>query len=211
MIIQCDRCEKPIQIDNPIVGQKVTCPSCGDVNVLRQVEGAVRGGGRDRAAEAGYPPALGPEVDVMTIRPAMFRAHPLRSLLVWATILAGIVGAIYFRTVQTTTPYLAPISAAVAGLAVLYLIVWKARTLSEGLTITTKRTIDRHGFFSKDTSDVLHVDIKNIQIRQSFTDRLWNVGEIALSSSAEHEDEIEIRNIPDPEKVRRVIDLYRQV
>ena len=49
------------------------------------------------------------------------------------------------------------------------------------------------------------------KIRQSFAERLWNVGQIALSSAAEHEEEIVIRNVPDPEKVRRVIDLYRQL
>ena len=47
--------------------------------------------------------------------------------------------------------------------------------------------------------------------KQSFLDRVWNVGQIALSSSAEHEEEILIKDIPNPEKVRQIIDLYRQL
>jgi len=223
--IICDRCEKSIEVPNPALGQKVTCPYCGDVNVIRSLANspapvavAATSPGRaaaptptDRSAAAGYPSSIGPEQDVMVVRPAMFRAKPLRFLLLVAVVLAGAGGGIYFMAGPTPHSSLAIACGAAAAIAILWLIVWKVHTLGEGLKITTKRTIDQHGLFSKDTSDVLHVDIKNIQIRQSFLDRLWGVGQIALSSSAEHEEEIVIRNVPDPEKIRQVIDLYRQV
>lgn len=208
--ITCDRCEKPIEVPNPVMGQKVTCPNCGDVNIIRSLTSSPAPS-TDRAAAAGYPPALGPEQDVMIVRPAMFRARPLRFLGLAAVVLAGAAGSIYFITGQTPHSAAAIACLALAAIALLWLIFWKIHTLGEGLKITTKRTIDRHGLFSKETSDVLHVDIKNIQIRQSFIDRLWGVGSIALSSSAEHEDEIEINNVPHPEKVREIIDLYRQL
>jgi uncharacterized membrane protein YdbT with pleckstrin-like domain len=204
--ITCDRCEKPIEVPNPIIGQRVTCPSCGDVNVIRSLSNSPAPS-TDRAAAAGYPPALGPEQDVLIVRPAMFRARPFRFLLLMVVFLGGIAGAI----ASIAIPPLAIACGVVAVAALIWLIVWKIHTLGEGLRITTKRTIDRHGLLSKETSDVLHVDIKNIQIRQSFLDRLWGVGSIALSSSAEHEDEIEINNVPHPEKVREIIDLYRQL
>ncbi len=115
-------------------------------------------------------------------------------------------------TTGTANMMPAAVACGAAGiLAFLCLLIWKIHTLSESLQITTKRTIDKHGLFSKDTSDVLHTDIKNIQIKQSFLDRVWNVGQLALSSSAENEEEIVIKNIPNPEKVRQIIDLYRQL
>ena len=207
-VITCDRCEKPIDVPNPVMGQKVTCPSCGDVNIIRSLSSPPPGGvTTDRAAAAGYPPAFGPEADVITVRPAMFRAKPVRFLFLFAVLIAGAVGGFMLGI---ATP-LAILCFAGAGLALLWLLVWKIHTLGEGLKITTKRTIDQHGLFSKDTSDVLHVDIKNIQIKQSFMDRIWNVGQIALSSSAEHEEEILIKDVPNPEKVRQIIDLYRQL
>jgi hypothetical protein len=207
-VITCDRCEKPIDVPNPAIGQKVTCPACGDINIVRSLNNApVGGAGTDRAAAAGYPPVFGPEADVLTVHPAMFRAKPLRFLFLLTVLLAGAVGGFMLGIV---TP-LAILCFAAAALALLWLLIWKIHTLGDCLKITTKRTIDQHGLFSKDTSDVLHVDIKNIQIKQSFLDRVWNVGQIALSSSAEHEEEILIKDIPNPEKVRQIIDLYRQL
>src|ERR1051325_7813754 len=154
-VITCDRCEKPIDVPNPVMGQKVTCPSCGDVNIIRSLSSPPPGGvTTDRAAAAGYPPAFGPEADVITVRPAMFRAKPVRFLFLFAVLIAGAVGGFMLGI---ATP-LAILCFAGAGLALLWLLVWKIHTLGEGLKITTKRTIDQHGLFSKDTSDVLHVD-----------------------------------------------------
>ena len=208
-VITCDRCEKPFDAPNAAPGQKVACPACGDVNVVTSAD--AQGPARaDRAAQAGYPPTSGPEVDVLMVRPAMFRARPLRFILLLAMALGGAGGAIFFAVTGAGLPLAIP-CAAVALAAVLWLLTWKVRTLGEGLKITTKRTIDEHGLFSRDTSDVLHVDIKNIQIKQTFAERLLGIGQIAMSSSAENEEEIVIRDVPNPEKVRQIIDLYRQL
>jgi uncharacterized membrane protein YdbT with pleckstrin-like domain len=105
-----------------------------------------------------------------------------------------------------------PAALAVAALglvAVGVLGVWKLKSLGEGIRVTTKRTIDREGFFSKQTSEVLHGDIRNIQIKQTFAQRLLRVGTLAISCAAENEDEVRMDDVPDPERVRKVIDLYR--
>ncbi len=86
MVITCDRCEKPIDVPNPVLGQKITCPNCGDVNVIRSLG---KTSGTDRAAEAGYPSALGPEADVMLVRQAMFRARPGRFLMLSVILIGG--------------------------------------------------------------------------------------------------------------------------
>lgn len=206
--IRCDNCEGTIRVENPIVGQKVKCPSCGDINILRAAQSiGAAAPQKDRAAEAGYPPAFGPEADVLRLRPAMIRARPgkffgLVSLALAALIGGGLLGFI--------TP-LAIGCLVVAGLALALLLLWRLQTMGDGLRVTTKRTIDRRGIFSRHTSEVLHADIRNIQISQTFWQRLWGVGTIAISCSAEHEDEVEMSDVPNPEKVRNVIDLYRPV
>ena len=87
--------------------------------------------------------------------------------------------------------------------------VWKVHTLSEGLRITTKRTVEIKGLLSKATSEVLHADIRNIQVEQTFFERVCNVGFLSLSSSAENQDVVEMSDVPDPGKVKSIIDLYR--
>lgn len=204
--IRCDNCEGTIQVDNPIVGQKVKCPKCGDVNVLRGAE-AVGGGSakQDRAAAAGYPPAFGPETDVLHIRPAMMRAKPAKFFLLLVLTLAGLAGG---GVLGFVTPIAIGLLV-IGGVAGAVLLLWRLQTLGDGLKITTKRTIDRRGIFSRRTSEVLHADIRNIQIEQTFWERLWGVGTLAISCAAEHEDEVEMADVPHPEKVRNVIDLYR--
>jgi hypothetical protein len=140
----------------------------------------------------------------------MLRAHPFRFLLLFLLVAGGVGGAVYFGVVMTTpNPAVAIGAAAVAGLALLGLVVWKVHTLGEGIRVTTKRVVETKGLLSKATSEVRHVDIKNIQVEQTFLERVWSVGTVKLSSAAEHEDPIEMRDVPGPGRVRDVIDLYR--
>jgi len=201
--IRCDKCDKTIDVENAVVGQKVTCPHCGDVNLIRAAGGAATTRA-DRAAAAGFPPAEGPEVDVRRIRPAMFRASPLKFLLFVLLILAGLAGTILF-------PPFWYIGLGGAVLATGFLIAWKLRTLGEGMILTNKRIVDREGFFRRETSEIRYSDIKNVQIRQSFMQRLLGVGTIAISTAAEHEDEVAMDDVPRPDEVARIVDLYRQL
>lgn len=202
--IRCDKCDRTIEIESAVAGQKITCPHCGDVNVVRAVGNADPRTAPDRAAAAGYPPAAGPEVDVLHIRPAMLRARPGRFLLLLLITLAGFAGLI-----MLPAPPFNFIAGGVGLAALIALIAWKLKTLGEGIRVTSKRLIDREGFFSRRTSEVLHTDIRNVQIRQSFWQRLWGVGTIAISCSAEHEDEVQMDDVPKPDHVAKIIDLYR--
>jgi predicted RNA-binding Zn-ribbon protein involved in translation (DUF1610 family) len=208
MQVRCENCHQPFDLPQPTLGMKAPCPHCGDVNIIRSIDAP----NEDRAAAAGYPPAAGPEVTVLTVRPAMFRAHPVQFLVVAAVLLAGAAGALFFG-VFAATPLLALAvgCGALSLIALGWLVVWKVKTLGDCLTVTTKRTIDREGLLSRVTSEVLHADIKNIQVKQRFWDRVFGVGIIGLSSSAENEDEIQMADVPNPHEVRRVIDLYRRL
>jgi uncharacterized membrane protein YdbT with pleckstrin-like domain len=69
--------------------------------------------------------------------------------------------------------------------------------------------IDREGLLSKVTSEVLHSDIRNVQIQQTLMQRIMGVGTLTISCSAENEDEVRMENVTKPDEVARVIDLYR--
>lgn len=213
----CDNCESPIDVGDEMAGQKVKCPKCGDINVVPAAFGPKGSGPAaakpDRAAEAGYPPAQGPEATVMRVRRAMFRAKPGRFMLLVLGVVGGFGAAIWGLTSASTgTGATAATIGGLVGLACLgVLSVWKLLTLGESLEITNKRTVERTGILSKNTSEVRHQDIRNIQVNQTFAQRLLNVGTIGISSAGQEDIEIVAHDIPDPGRLRQVIDLYRQM
>jgi len=85
----------------------------------------------------------------------------------------------------------------------------KVRSLGTQIRITNKRLIDRDGFLQRRVSEVLHRDVKNVRVDQSLRERVWRVGSIAIFTGGEEEPEVYMRDVPDPERVRQIMDLYR--
>ena len=79
------------------------------------------------------------------------------------------------------------------------------RYRSTRLTITSCRTTLRKGFFAKHISEVNHRAVRQVVLRQSFLERLFNVGYIGISSSASAEMEIEIVVVREPEKIKSLL------
>ncbi len=163
---------------------------------------------KDRAEAAGYPPDSGPEKQVLVLRPSLVRSHPFSALLLaLLPIAAGIVIVVVGSVVL-------PVALLIAGGLALAcwgaLVIWWVKySLARSLEITNKRTIEHVGLLSRMTTEVLHDHIRNIQIHQTFGQRLLGVGKIGLSSSADTSIEIEMTGVPDPYRARKVIDLYR--
>lgn len=233
----CDNCEKALEVDDNQAGLKVKCPYCGDVNIVpgsstatpgvsrsgnspAAVVGAPPGGASaadtmpkargDRAAANGFPPATGPEAFVRQVRSSMFRARPWTTLLMFVLIVGGGVGGAILAFMPPLLPFAIGCGVAfVVGLV--WIGVWKILALEVRLEITTKRTIERRGLFSKRTTEVMHADIRNFQLSQSFWQRMLNVGTIGISSAANEDVEIVMKDVPKPEEVRKMIDLYRPI
>ncbi len=211
--IRCDKCDRIFEAPDDSQGRKVECPRCGDVNIvdITQARPHAAADADDRASVAGYPPSLGPEQDVLVIRQAMFRARPLTFLALLVVVLGGGVGALMLssQTGSGGSAALAVASLVAAMAALVTLLIWKVLTLDSRLRITTKRTIESVGLFSKSTSEILHKHIRNFTVTQSFWQRLWNVGTVGISSAAEDQTEIVMKDVPRPKDIHKVIDLYR--
>ena len=95
------------------------------------------------------------------------------------------------------------------GLGLLILLIWWLKCLGTTLTVTTKRTTLRTGILAKNTNDVWHRDVRNIQVHQGFLQRLFGVGAVAISSAGQGGVEIAVSGVPNPEKIRRLIDAHR--
>jgi uncharacterized membrane protein YdbT with pleckstrin-like domain len=126
------------------------------------------------------------EETLLEINPAMFRNHPVGFIL--SVIL---------------------IAAAGAGLVILG--IWWLTTKAATLTVTNKRTIQRTGLISKKTTEVLHRDVRNIEIEQSISQRMFGVGSIGIASAGQSGIEIQFAGVRDPDGVKALIDRYREL
>ena len=122
--------------------------------------------------------------------------------------LAGItVGGIAFAE----TTMLGPASLLVWACGVSLLIVagiagwWLLESRITTLTVTDDRTIYQEGIIARETSEVQHDDVSNIQIDQSFLQRLLSVGTIGISSSGQDDVEVVAKKMPNPEHIVALI------
>ena len=125
------------------------------------------------------------EVVLYVTHPAMFRNHPVYFILCVLLI-------------------------ALFGIGLVMLLVWWVQVLGTTLTVTNEQTTLRKGILSKYTNDVFHNNVRNIQVRQSFLQRIFNVGWVGISSAGQSGLEIEINGILDPERVKEIIDDHRE-
>lgn len=208
----CDRCERIIEVEDNRAGTKVECPFCHDMNIMPGIKPtpAADPGTRKRPEDQGLPPDHGPEMPVRMVRPAWVRSRPIAFFLVALLGAAGLVlGAIRLINAPSVPTWLAVIAVVALIAAIATLAWWWVQSLSAALEITNKRTVARVGLFSRSTSEVVHDNIRNVQVDQSFWDRIWNVGAIGISSSGQDGIEIQMKNVPKPQELQKLIDLYR--
>ncbi|GJM18827.1 MAG: hypothetical protein DHS20C14_10400 [Phycisphaeraceae bacterium] len=213
--ITCDRCDKSLDVPDDQAGQKYACPHCGDINRVSDKTGAAENAPtasapakRDKASEAGYPPDHGEEQRVLRVRRCWFRSRPAAFSLAVVFLLGGIGGAIWSST-QDAAGWALYAGGAASLLALGFLIWWWIDRFSASLVISNKRTVQHNGLFSRSTSEVVHDNIRNVQVDQSFWQRLWGVGRLGISSSGQDGVEIQVNHLPGPDKLRKIIDLYR--
>lgn len=110
---------------------------------------------------------------------------------------------------QNGTPFNPGILIAAFGLGLVILFVWWLKCKTRTITITNKRTTVREGLISKNTSEILHSHIRNIQVIQGVFDRIFGVGTLAISSAAQSDMELSFSGLAHPEKIRSLIDEHR--
>ena len=124
------------------------------------------------------------EVTLYDENPSMFRNRPVE-FIVTVILCAVLVGFVIF-------------------------LVWWLRCKGTQLTITTDRTRLRKGILSKSITEVWHQDVRNVQLNQTFFQRLLGVGSLGISSAGQAGLEISVSGIPDPEQVKDLIDQHRR-
>ena len=124
------------------------------------------------------------EETLLELHPAMFRSNPL-GFVISVLLIAAV------------------------GIGLLILGWWWLETRAAELTITNKRTTQRTGLISKNTTEVLHRDVRNIQVSQSALQRLFGVGSLGISSAGQAGVELQFSGVVDPDSVKALIDRHR--
>lgn len=87
---------------------------------------------------------------------------------------------------------------------------WWLKCKGTTLTVTNDRTRLRRGILSKSITEVWHQDVRNVQLDQTFFQRVFGVGKIGISSAGQSGLEILVAGIPEPERVKALIDQHRR-
>jgi len=199
--IECDNCERTFEARPQDAGGKVPCPHCGDIN---RVPAA--------AAPDSAPKLDDGEQELSVVHPAMARAHPFRFLAVAALLIGGLVLAFASGPSDALWDWLAWPGWLMVAAAVVWWIAWYvAAHLWIKLTISNKRTVRQEGIVRRHTSEVLHEHVRNVEIKQSLTQRILNVGYLGISSAGQGDIEIEVKDIPRPYELKALIDEHRRM
>ncbi|TWU24820.1 Bacterial membrane flanked domain protein [Novipirellula galeiformis] len=191
----CPSCEKPFEVEMPTAV----------VSSVREVESKPR--------ETRSTSELG-ERTLVKVHPVVFRARPIATLVLSIVALAAVVLMLMSVTGMSLAGYslnetmaLGPVSLLTWFCLITLLTVaavigrWMLLSQFTTLTVTNDRTIYCEGIVSRQTSEVQHDDVRNIQLNQTFIQRLLNVGDVGISSSGQDDLEVVARRLPQPERI----------
>lgn len=200
--IVCPECNKPFEMEMPTAV----------VTSVREVD--------DRSVSNQHLAGDPRERTLAKVHPVVFRARPVASLVLGAVVLIAVVGLIMSVTGMAIAGYsfgetttLGPASVMTWVCAITLLVVagvvgyWTLLSRFTTLTVTDDRTIYQRGIISRETSEVQHDDVRNIQLDQTFMQRLLKVGRIGISSSGQDDLEVVADRLSHP---NRIIELIRE-
>lgn len=211
---RCPTCGSTVDVTEEMLNQTIICPneSCrtpfeldvpqGEFVRTHEVEDESDHGPKaDHALEE---TALNEERTLRVTHPAMFRRDP-----VWFSIYVVIAALSLYGSfhwwLSDGSRGLSLLALGVALIAGAMLFKWWLGVIYTTLSVTSKRTILRTGIIAKNTTEVRHDDVRNLQINQDIFERLFGVGDIAISSAGQDDLEIHVLGIPQPTEVAQLI------
>lgn len=205
----CPNCNREVESTIEHLDEAIVCPHCtmpfemaipqAVVEEVRQVDERDLSDRSNLAAEP-------EERELMRKHPALFRSRPLAALALLVTASAATAGVYYAYRSDAEWAGIGLWGAGlVCALVGVVLLKWILSTLFTTLIVTDSRSIVNRGIISRDSSEVQHDDVRNVQLDQNFVERLLNIGDIGISSSGQDDLEVTIKSIPSPNHVLEVI------
>lgn len=209
LAFECPHCQETVRVAPAAVGEVINCPECDREFQARAPVG--RQVSQERLDRSDQPVKQEADLEgtLREVHPAVFRNHLLMTLgclLVAgagiAALVMGLAGTALFGLAGTPLLIAGGVLLAAAALYAAYR--W-LQSISTTLKVTTERTIVVRGLISQSTNEVQHDDVRNIQCDRNFLERMFNYGDIALSSSGQDDMEIVVHDIPDPLGIIEII------
>ncbi|QDT39170.1 PH domain-containing protein [Stratiformator vulcanicus] len=217
LFYRCPNCTEKVVIDESLVGEVVDCPieSCSTPFLAVAPKGEIIGRVKKGEDVTNLPlvattmdrSAAASESRLTAVHPAMLRANPILFVIYVIAIVGGLIAAVGLFATGGAVLAVIPLGIAVA--AAIAWGVWYLKVISTTLIVTTKRTVLRHGILKRDINEVQHDDVRNIQVNQNMIQRLFDIGDIAISSSGQDDLEIMVTGIADPDEITEVIRRYQ--
>jgi hypothetical protein len=213
---QCPHCGKMMEVE-PTAGNRIlTCPNpdCQkpfQLDVPRAQPAPALIVPDEAHEEAAQAPAARPvaqvsplaEPELRVVRPTMFRRFPLRFVLLTVFAAGGLVATSYGLLTDWTLVAGIGVVAALYGL--LRLLFWWLRTHNTVLTVTTRRCMLRTGVFAGQNVEMLHGDIHDAQVVQSWRDRLFDVGDLVLRGRDDKTPLLHVLGLPRADEIAGLI------
>lgn len=209
---ECPLCRKTVHFAADRLGEVVDCPECHkQFRASAPLGRAVSGGNSTTDTSRSDEQASGAERTLRTIHPVVYRNRLFLTSLFCIALALGVimlimaaVGSALFGLADV--PLIVIGAVLLLGSALFFVYHW-IQSISTTIKVTTERTIVIRGIVSKSTNEVQHDDVRNIRSDRNLLERMFNYGDLALSSSGQDDMEIIIEDIPDPQGV---IDLVRR-
>ena len=119
------------------------------------------------------------EETLLIINPAMFRGEPVGFIICVVLIPLGI--------------------------GIVLLLLWWLQCRFTTYTITNLRTIAQTGILSRNTNEVRHIDVRNLQVNQDVFQRMFGFGSVAISSAGQSDIELTMVRVENPHKIADII------
>ncbi|XAL98575.1 PH domain-containing protein [Phycisphaeraceae bacterium D3-23] len=221
-MFRCPHCDAENSVPLAGVGHAASCASCTLPFMASAPSAALlkRDGEQWVPAAASLAEGNAPagrrnddEQSLLSVHPAIFREHPIQTLGLTLLIVGGLTMAIHFGTAESHSA--ADTALAVLGLVLAFpsLCILAIRFIGsrfESLTVTTQRSVWARGVINRQTSEVQHDDIRNIQVSQTIIERFVGAGTVAISSAGQGDMEIVVKGVPHPAVIVETVRTYQR-
>jgi membrane protein YdbS with pleckstrin-like domain len=176
----CPKCQTPMASPDSMAGQAERCPECGNVAVVPATGAVVTAvAPPPTPAESGASRSSQTDRELIKVHPSLIRGSPVAFAFCCLLSPVGI------------------------GLAILLAMWLECRNTT--LIITETRVILRKGILSKRTVEVRHHNVREITVEQGVFQRLFDCGDIGISTAASTGVEISVCGLPYPQRLAEMV------